>query len=226
MKILEDNYEIIKKEIPKFVLENIKIKRNIDDWGDKGENLFKKLQNNKEWIFSWQSEDRWFSFQLMYYNQVIGFAEEICPNTIKILKSLGNIKTCGFTLLYPNSSLDIHTDAVGPSFNSMAFNMLLTENQIICQNKGIEAKLVIWNFLRINSDIYFYTNRIGDACIYKQTDNDYKIIYETSNNISRFFIKNGYIIFIEQTKLKYINLKTLLIQELKIGELVIDFCIL
>jgi hypothetical protein len=106
------------------------------------------------------------------------------------------------------------------------FEIKEIKTQIICQNIGIEAKLVIWNFLRINSDIYFYTNRIGDACIYKQTGNDYKIIYKTSNNILRFFIKNGYIIFIEQTELKFINLKTLLIEELKIGELVIDFCVL
>ena len=126
MKILEDNYEIIKKEIPNFIFENITVKRTRDDWGEKGENLFKMLQANKEWIFSWQAEDRWFSFPLMYENYVIGTAEEICPNTIKILKSLGNIKTCGFTLLYPKSSLDIHTDDVGPNFNSMALNMLLT----------------------------------------------------------------------------------------------------
>lgn len=115
MKILEDNYEIIKSENPNFVFENIKIKRKREDWGNNGENLFRALQSNKEWIFSWQAEDRWFSFPLIYYNHVIGLAEEICPNTIKILKSLGNIKTCGFTLLYPNSS-----------YNSMALNMSLT----------------------------------------------------------------------------------------------------
>ncbi len=164
MKILEDNYEIIKNEIPNFVLENIKIKRNIDDWGDKGENLFKKLQNNKEWIFSWQSEDRWFSFPLMYYNQVIGFAEEICPNTIKILKSLGNIKTCGFALLYPNSSLDIHNDGVGPSYNSMAFNMLLT---------GTNSNLNIY----YNKKKYTHVHEPGRAVIFNS-----ELFHDACNN--------------------------------------------
>ncbi len=100
------------------------------------------------------------------------------------------------------------------------------ETQIICPSKEIETNLVIWNFMRINSDMYFYTNRIGDGYIYRQTGNDYKIIYQTTNNISRFFIKNGYIIFIEKPQVKYINLKTLLIEEFKIGELVIDFYVL
>ena len=50
--------------------------------------------------------------------------------------------------------------------------------------------------------MYFYSNRIGNG-IYRQTGNDYNIIYETSKNISRFFIKNEYIVFIEKTELKY-----------------------
>jgi len=100
------------------------------------------------------------------------------------------------------------------------------ETQIICHNKEIETNLVIWNFMRINSDMYFYTNRIGNGYIYKQTGDDYKIIYQTTNNISRFFIKNGYIVFIEKPQVKYINLKTLLIEEFKIGEFVIDFLVL
>jgi len=153
MKILEDNYEIIKSEIPNFVFENIKIKRKRNDWGNNGVKLFLDLQNNKEWIFSWQAEDRWFSFPLIYYNHVIGLAEEICPNTIKILKSLGNIKTCGFTLLYPNSSLDIHTDTVGPSYNSMALNMSLT---------GTNSDLNIY----YNKEKHTYVHENGKAVIF------------------------------------------------------------
>ena len=55
MKILEDNYEIIKNEIPKFIFENIKIKRTRDDWDEKAQDLIKSLEHNKEWIFSWQA---------------------------------------------------------------------------------------------------------------------------------------------------------------------------
>lgn len=164
MKILEDNYEIIKKEIPNFIFENITVKRKRDDWGEKAENLFKILQTNKEWIFSWQAEDRWFTFPLMYKNYPIGSAEEICPNTIKILKSLGNIKTCGFTLLYPKSSLDIHTDAVGPTFNSMALNMLLT---------GTNSDLNIY----YNNIKHTYNHEDGKAVIFNS-----ELLHNASNN--------------------------------------------
>lgn len=153
MKTLEDNYEIIQKEIPNFIFENIKVKRKKDEWGEKGEDLIKNLKDNKEWIFSWQAEDRWFSFPLMYNNHPIGLAEEVCPNTIRILKSLGNIKTCGFTLLYPNSSIGIHTDYVGPSFNSMALNMLLT---------GKNSDLNIY----YNNIEYKYKHECGKAIIF------------------------------------------------------------
>lgn len=164
MKILEDNYEIIKSEIPNFVFENIKVKRKRNDWGNNGVKLFLDLQNNKEWIFSWQAEDRWFSFPLMYYNNVIGLAEEVCPNTIKILKSLGNIKTCGFTLLYPHSSLDIHTDFVGPSYNSMALNMSLT---------GTDSDLNIYH----NNNKHTYNHKNGKAVIFNSELN-----HNASNN--------------------------------------------
>jgi len=187
MKILEDNFEIIKNEIPKFIFENIKIKRTRDDWDEKAQDLIKSLENNKEWIFSWQAEDRWFSFPLMYKNYKewifswqaedrwfsfplmyknypIGLAEKICPNTIKILKSLGNIKTCGFTLLYPKSSLGIHTDDVGPSFNSMALNMLLT---------GTNSQLNIYH----NNIKYTYTHENGKAVIFNS-----ELLHNASNN--------------------------------------------
>jgi len=164
MKILEDNSEIIKNEIPKFIFENIKIKRTRDDWDEKAQDLIKSLENNKEWIFSWQAEDRWFSFPLMYKNYPIGLAEKICPNTIKILKSLGNIKTCGFTLLYPKSSLGIHKDDVGPSFNSMALNMLLT---------GTNSQLNIYH----NNIKYIYTHENGKAVIFNS-----ELLHNASNN--------------------------------------------
>lgn len=164
MKILEDKYELIKKEIPNFIFEKITVKRKRDDWGEKAKNLFENLQTNKEWVFSWQAEDKWFSFPLMYNNFHIGSAEEMCPNTIKILKSLGNIKTCGFALLYPKSSLDIHTDDVGPTFNSMALNMLLT---------GTNSNLNIY----YNNIKYTYNHEDGKAVIFNS-----ELFHNASNN--------------------------------------------
>jgi hypothetical protein len=73
-----------------------------------------------------KKNDVWFNFPLMYRNNVIGKAETICPNTIKLLKSLKNINIAGYSLLIPNSKIEFHTDDTGPTFNSMAFNMKLS----------------------------------------------------------------------------------------------------
>ena len=98
------------------------------------------------------------------------------------------------------------------------------EQQAICKNSG--ANSVVWDFLRIGVDIYFYSNRVGDASIYKQTGNQYKIIYQTTNTISRMFHKNGFIMFVEKGELKFIDLETLSVDVVSLGEVPVDFCVM
>ena len=175
MKIIEENYEIIKNEIPEFYIDNIKIQRKVTEWGDNGIDLVKTLENNQDWLFSMHSIDVWFAYPLMYNNNPIGLAEKICPNTIKILKSLGNIKTCGFALIYPNSSLNIHCDDVGPTYNSMGFNMLLT---------GFNSDLSIY----YNNKKYKHIHQNGKAVIFNS-----ELCHNASNNGST----NRVIIYID-----------------------------
>ena len=68
MKIIEENYEIIKNEIPEFYIDNIKIQRKVTEWGDNGIDLVKTLENNQDWLFSMHSIDVWFAYPLMYNN--------------------------------------------------------------------------------------------------------------------------------------------------------------
>ena len=102
------------------------------------------------------------------------------------------------------------------------------ETQCVCENTDIFSGLyfVVWDFVRVGADIYFYTNRIGDVFIYKQTDNKYKVIYETKNIISQFFYKNGFIVFVEKAELKYIDLETLSVEAFSIGDAPVDFCVI
>ena len=100
------------------------------------------------------------------------------------------------------------------------------ETQCVCENIGSVPNLVIWDFIRVGADVYFYTNRIGDAVIYKQTGDKYKIIYETNKNISQFFYKNGLIVFVENVELKYIDLETLSVDAFDIGAGPVDFCVM
>jgi hypothetical protein len=98
------------------------------------------------------------------------------------------------------------------------------ERQAICKNRG--ANPIVWDFLRIGEDIYFYSNRVGDASIYKQTGDKNEIIYQTTNNISRMFHKNGVIVFVEKEELKFVDLETLSVDEVSLGEVPVDFCVL
>jgi len=101
------------------------------------------------------------------------------------------------------------------------------DTQCVCENIGsVVPNLVVWEFIRIGADIYFYTNRIGDACIYKQSGNKYKIIYETTKNISKFFYKNGFLVFVENSELRYIDLETLSMEKFNVKEAPVDFCVM
>ena len=98
------------------------------------------------------------------------------------------------------------------------------ERQAICKNSG--ANSVVWDFLRIGEDIYFYSNRAGDASIYKQTGDQFKIIYQTMNNISQMFYKNGFLVFVEKEELKFVDLEILLVDVVSLGEAPVDFCVI
>jgi hypothetical protein len=96
----------------------------------------------------------------------------------------------------------------------------------ICENRGMDASLVVWDFLRIGADVYFYSNRAGDASIYKQTCDEYKIIYQTTNTISRMFHKNGFLVFVEKDELKFVDLETLSMDGVSLGEAPVDFYVM
>ena len=100
------------------------------------------------------------------------------------------------------------------------------ETQCVCENIGSVPNLVVWDFIRVGADIYFYTNRIGDAFIYKQTGDKYKIIYETNKIISNIYYKNGFIVFVEKAELKYIDLETLSVEAFNVGGVPVDFCVM
>ena len=81
----------------------------------------------------------------------------------------------------------------------------------------LESKLIILDFLRIDEDIYFHT--ICSDCpdcqtIYKQTGNEYKIIYRTTNKILKLFNKKNFLVFIEKDECKCIDLESLEIDKI------------
>jgi aspartyl/asparaginyl beta-hydroxylase (cupin superfamily) len=136
-KILEDNYKLIAEEIPKFNLKNINIERShgtvhLETWSKskEGAELLKKLGDNNAWLKVSQvcGDDvhDWYNYTVMINNLAFGNAENICPNTIKFLKTLGTINLAGFSLMTPRGKIPPHTDCTGPTYQSMACNLNLT----------------------------------------------------------------------------------------------------
>lgn len=129
LKILEDNWKVIVNEIPSFDINKINSypKRPRNAWNNKEANeLLKNIKS--EWMRSWQKGDKWLNFPLIYHGKVIDKSDQICPNTIKLLQKIPSIQIAGYSILLPNSKLDVHTDLTGKKQNSMAYNQLLTDS--------------------------------------------------------------------------------------------------
>lgn len=88
-----------------------------------------------------------------------------------------------------------------------------------------EENLIISDFLRIGADIYFHTNSSDCLTICKQTGDEYKIIYRTTNKISKILNKKNLLIFFENDECKCVDLESLEIDGISIGEEPVDFCI-
>lgn len=169
LKILEDQYSDIVSEIPKLKILNYTRER--EAWNNSNMDImYDELKFNDKWIESWQSG--WYNFPLIYNNKVVGKAQEMCPQTIKILKKI-NVKISGFSLLKANSEINAHTDLTGPSYGSMACNMLLTNNL---------AKL----YLAQKNEIHIHQHMPGQAVIFNsenmhfatnESDTDRVILY-------------------------------------------------
>ena len=170
-KILEDNYKMILDEIPPFDITKITIERKRNEWNnEEGAMFLDKMNNNIEWVGSWDPSKKWFNFPLMYYNKVIGSAETICPNTIKILKQIGDINIAGFSLLLPTASLIRHTDTTGPNYDSMALNYFLV---------GDKSNL----YVKFNKKYNTYTHERGKLVIFNSENEHYADNMGTENRI-------------------------------------------
>ena len=172
-KNIENNWKIIYNEIPKFNINNIKIKRNKDVWDNKKMKEFADiLANNPQWFKSWDTTSVWYSFPLMYHGKIVGKVKDICPKTCKMLEKLGNVRIAGFSLLTPNGILEKHQDDTGPNFKSMAFNMNLT---------GDKCSLLIKPTNSFN--FYEHFHKKGKAVIFNAEQWHYAKNYDNQNRI-------------------------------------------
>ena len=114
----------------------------------------------------------------------------------------------------------------GKKLKILRFDLDRSEFTVL-EDSGIKNCINVWDFLRRGNDIYFYINQKGDSRIYKQTGDEYKLIYSSINNLFKFYCKNDLIIFMENNILKVIDLHdNLLIDEFCLENSAVDFMIL
>lgn len=99
--------------------------------------------------------------------------------------------------------------------------------QQVRENTGLNDCLVVWDFLRIGNDIYFYTYQKRDTRIFKQTGNESKIIYRSPHLLSQIFCKNRMLVFMDNKELVFLDLEdNLLIEKFSLDDSPVDFCLI
>ena len=153
LKILQDNFDIIKDECLQVydklpITDNMKRKQ--EEWNDNIDNIHEFIKNNenKYWIPAWC--DNWSNYALMVKDITCpGITKNICPNTTKILETIGGINIAGFSLVHKNGVIHPHTDATGPSFGTLAYHLCISgESTLIVNNKNViqkPGKVIIFN---------------------------------------------------------------------------------
>lgn len=106
-------------------------------WSDSSENL-KKLVHTNGWMHGWQlgldnksyKHNKWLNYGLLTRAPgtnppLLPFVHNVksCPETIKILNKIPNIKLAGFSIMLPHSELRPHEDNTGLSTNSISVHL-------------------------------------------------------------------------------------------------------
>lgn len=136
LKILRDNWQTIRDE-SQNLLDNGYIKASEDN-DDLGFNSFFKRG--------------WKRFYLKWYRGFLPSAQELCPKTIELLKSVSCVKAAMFTLLPKNGQLKPHRD---PYAGSLRYHLgLITPNSEQCR-------------IYVDGEAYYWKN--GEDVVFDET---------------------------------------------------------
>jgi len=111
---LSDNWQVIRAEALKLF----------------DEGLIRAAAKNNDWGFYSFFRSGWKRFYLKWYDDFLPSAQELCPNTVALLKSIPSIHGAMFTMLPPGSKLGAHRD---PFAGSLRYHLgLVTPNSDDC----------------------------------------------------------------------------------------------
>jgi hypothetical protein len=112
-------------------------------------------------------------------------------------------------------------------------DLVETNLQKIEENSESVANVIIKDFIRIGKYIYFHTNNSTfdeeilqhyTQKFYRQSGNKSKIIYNTTNKLSKIIYKNNYLIFVDDVEFKILDLETNIVDHYFMWNRKIDDC--
>ncbi len=114
LKTLSDNWQTIRAEALKLF----------------DEGMIRAAAKNNDWGFHSFFRSGWKRFYLKWYDDFLPSAQELCPNTVALLKSIPTVHGAMFTMLPPGAKLGAHRD---PFAGSLRYHLgLVTPNSDDC----------------------------------------------------------------------------------------------
>jgi len=186
------------------------------------------IGNKKKLYFFHQTLPQIFIFSLSPTNNSKLYSFMICDYETDII-SLTDIIQTYFQRNFYKTPIKMNSDG---SFECIKFtgsanyfcqfvitetDLVETNLQKIEENSEFPANIIIRDFIRIGKYVYFHTNESSfdeeilqkyTQKFYRQCGNKSKIIYNTTNKLSKIIYKNNYLIFVDNIEFKILDLET------------------
>ncbi|WP_304598387.1 aspartyl/asparaginyl beta-hydroxylase domain-containing protein [Luteibacter sp. OK325] len=113
------------------------------------EGFIRSAEKHSDASFNSFFKQGWKRFYLKWYGEPLASAEALCPETVKLLKSIPSVKAAMFALLPPGSKLNPHRD---PFAGSLRYHLgLITPNSDDCRI-FVDGEMHAW---RDGKDVVF-----------------------------------------------------------------------
>jgi hypothetical protein len=112
LQLLVDNWETIKEEMTQITnFHNDVMRPFTGAWGDLPIDIFDSIVDADGWSGVENSEKKWWNFPLFIYDGPTENALKMTPKTVDIIRRVGGVHFCGFSLLFGKAIIPPHFDS-------------------------------------------------------------------------------------------------------------------
>ena len=126
---LLEHWEAIRDEAL-AILPNMNLKRTHPSFEHPSTQKFMQDMfdaGNTGWSHAWAKDGGWRNYALVMHDEVIpGVTEQLCPLTVRLMKTMPGIRLGGFSRLAPNARIEPHVDHTGLGNGSLSFHLYLS----------------------------------------------------------------------------------------------------